>query len=129
MARSSKAAEAQNATQQEQLAYLKEKDNKKKDKAKKWHSLSQHLVLNAASTGGQVPVKEIPVLYQDIINSETAAMVDKDLHSQMVALGHPNVGFAHGTAASLYNSSILWHGRDKPSNLSFFTLYKNNPLL
>jgi hypothetical protein len=40
----------------------------------------------------------------------------------MVALGHPDVGFAHGTAASLYNGSILWHGRDKPSNLSFFTL-------
>jgi hypothetical protein len=40
MARSSKAAEAQNATQQEQLAYLKEKDKKKQDKAEKWHGLS-----------------------------------------------------------------------------------------
>jgi hypothetical protein len=39
MARSSKAAEAQNTTQQEQLACLKEKDRKKKDKAEKWHSL------------------------------------------------------------------------------------------
>ena len=94
MACSSKAAEAQNATQQKQLAYLKEKDKKKKDKAKKWHGLSQCLVLNAASTDGQVPVEEIPVLYQDIINSETAAMADKELHSQMVALGHPNIGFA-----------------------------------
>ena len=46
----------------------------------------------------------------------------------MVALGHSDVGFAHGTAASLYNGSILWHGRDRPSNLSFFTLYENNPL-
>ncbi len=46
----------------------------------------------------------------------------------MVALGHQEVGFAHGTAASLYNGSILWNARDKPSNLSFFTLYKNNPL-
>jgi hypothetical protein len=83
--------------------------------------------LNAASTDGQVPAEEITVLYQDIINSKTAMMADKELHSQMVALDHPNVGFAHGTAASLYNGSILWHGRDKPSNLSFFTLYKNNP--
>ncbi len=55
-------------------------------------------------------------------------MVDKELHSLMVALGHPDVGFARGTTASLYNGSILWHGRDRPSNLSFFTLYKNNPL-
>jgi hypothetical protein len=46
----------------------------------------------------------------------------------MVALGHPDIGFSHRTAASLYNGSILWHGKDKPSNLSFFTLYKNNLL-
>ncbi len=31
-------------------------------------------------------------------------------------------------ATNLYNGSILWHGRDGPSNFSFFTLYKNNPL-
>jgi hypothetical protein len=49
MAHSSKAAAAQNVTQHEQLDYLKEKDKKKNDKAKKWHSLSQCLVLNAAS--------------------------------------------------------------------------------
>ena len=46
----------------------------------------------------------------------------------MVVLGHREVGFAHGTAASLYNGSILWNARDKPSNLSFFTLYETNPL-
>jgi hypothetical protein len=40
MVHSSKAVEARNTTQQEQLAYLKEKDNKKKEKAKKWHGLS-----------------------------------------------------------------------------------------
>jgi hypothetical protein len=55
-------------------------------------------------------------------------MADKELHSQMVALGHREIGFAHGTAASLYNGSIIWNARDKPSNLSFFTLYENNPL-
>jgi hypothetical protein len=70
-------------------------------------------------------VEEIPVLYQDIINSKMAAMADGKLHSQMVALGHPNIGFA----PPAYNGIILWHRRDKPSNLSFFTLYKNNPLL
>jgi hypothetical protein len=84
--------------------------------------------LNAASTDGQVPAEEIPVLYQDIINSKMAAIADKELHSQMVALGHPNIGLEHGTAFSLYSGSILWHKRGKPSNQSFFTLYKNNPL-
>jgi hypothetical protein len=48
MARSCKELEAQTATQQEHLAYQKEKDKKKKDKTKKWHGLSQPLVLNAA---------------------------------------------------------------------------------
>jgi hypothetical protein len=49
----------------------------------------------------------IPVLYQDTINSKTAAMVDKELLSQMVALGHTDIGFAKRTKASLYKSSIL----------------------
>jgi hypothetical protein len=107
MACSCKASEAQTAIQQEHLAYQKEKDEKKKDKAKKWHSLSWRLILNAASTNGQVPVEQIPVLYQEVINSKTAVMADKELHSQMVKLGHHDVGFAHGTAASLYNGSII----------------------
>jgi len=128
MERSCEASEAQSEIQKEHVAYLKEKDKKKKDKAEKWHGLSRRLVLNAASTNGHVPATEIPESYQLVINSETAAMADKELHSQMVALGHREIGFAHGTAASLYNGSIIWNARDKPSNLSFFTLYENNPL-
>jgi hypothetical protein len=128
MARSSKAAEAQNATQCKQLDHLKEKDKQKKDKAKKWHGFSQHLVLKAASADRQLPASEIPDSYQNIINSKTAAMADKELHSQMMARGHPDIGFAHGTTASLYNGNILWHRRDRSSNFSFFSLYKNNPL-
>ncbi len=63
--------------------------------------------MNAASTNSQVPAEQIPILYQEVINSKMAAMADKELHSQMVKLGHHNVGFAHETAASLYNGSIL----------------------
>jgi hypothetical protein len=128
MEHTSAASEAQSEIQKEHVAYLKEKDKKKKDKAEKWHGLSPYLVLNVASTNGQVPTEQIPESYHLIINSETAAMADKELHSQMVALGHREEGFAHGTATSLYNGSILWNVRDKPSNLSFFTLYENNPL-
>jgi hypothetical protein len=128
MEHSCAASEAQSEIQKEHMAYLKEKEKKKKDKAERRHGLSCCLVLNATSTNGQVPAEQIPESYQLIINSETAAMVDKKLHSQMVALGHREVGFAHGTAASLYNGSILWNVRDNPSNLSFFTLYENNPL-
>jgi hypothetical protein len=49
MACSSKAAEAQNATQQEQLTYLKEKDKKKKDKAKK-ATTTQHTSTSKTKT-------------------------------------------------------------------------------
>jgi hypothetical protein len=118
----------QTATQQEHLAYQQEKDKKKNDKAEKWHGLSRRLVLNAALTNGQVLAEQIPVSYQEVINSKMAAMADKELHNQMVKLGHHDVGFAHKTATSLYNGSILWNARDKPSNLSFFALYENNPL-
>jgi hypothetical protein len=107
---------------------MKEKDKKKKDKAEKWHGPGRRLVLNVASTDGQCPADEIPKSYQTIINMESVTMADKELHSQMVAKGHHDVGFVHGTAASIYSDSIRWHGRNKPSNLSFFTLYENNPL-
>ncbi len=84
--------------------------------------------MNAASADRQLPATEILDSSQFIINSKTALIADKELHSLMVALGHLDIGFAHGTAASLYNGSILWHGGDRPSNFSFFILYKNNPL-
>ena len=70
---SCEALEAQSEIQREHVAYLKEKDKKKKDKAKKWHGFSRRLVLNAALTNGQVPADEIPASYQLIINSKTAA--------------------------------------------------------
>jgi hypothetical protein len=107
MERSCEASEAQSKIQKEHVAYLKDKYKKKKDKAEKWHGLSRRLIQNAASTNGQVPAEQIPDSYQLVINSETAAMADKELHSQMVVLGHREVGFAHGTAASQYNGSIL----------------------
>jgi hypothetical protein len=107
---------------------MKEKGKKKKDKAEKWHGPSRCLVLNAASSDGQCPADEIPESYQTIINMESVAMANKELHSQMVAKGHHDVGFAHGTAASIYNGSIRWHRRNKLNNLSFFSLYKHNPL-
>ncbi len=84
MARSSKAAEAQNATQCKQLDYLKNV-MKKKNKAEKWHGIDHCLVLNAASSNGNSPLTEISKSYQEVINSKTAAMADKELHSQMVA--------------------------------------------
>jgi hypothetical protein len=86
MARSSKAAKAQNATQCKQLNYMKEKDKKKKDKAEKWHGLSYCLILNVASTNGQHPTDEVPESYQTIIN-ESIALADKGLHCQMVTKG------------------------------------------
>ena len=96
MERSCEASETQSKIQREHVAYLKEKDKKKKDKAEKWHGLSRRLVRNAASTNGQVPADDIPASYKLIINSETAAMADKELHSQMVALGHREVGMRTG---------------------------------
>jgi hypothetical protein len=103
MERSCEASEAQSAIQKEHVAYLNEKDKKKKDikkkdKAKKWHGLSRRLVQNAASTNGQVPAEQIPDSYQLVINSEIAATADKELHSQMVALGRSR--FCTGAVSS-----------------------------
>ncbi len=74
-----KEAKHQNKMQCKQLDYIKEKDVKKKNKAKKWHNTSQRLVLNAASINSNSPTKEITKSYVCIINSNTAGMVDREL--------------------------------------------------
>jgi hypothetical protein len=124
----SKEAEHQNKLHRKQLNYIKAKDAKKKNKAEKWHPTSQRLVLNAASTDSDSPAEEIPASYLRIKNSETAGMANKELQSQMSELGHANVGFAHGLAASLYIGNILWNNGSTQSNLSPFTIFELDPL-
>jgi hypothetical protein len=92
----SKEAKNQNKLQRKQLNYIKAKDAKKKNKAEKWHPTIRHIMINVASTNSDSPAKEIPKTYLRIINSKTAGMADKELQSQMLALGHADTGFAHG---------------------------------
>ncbi len=88
ISRTSKEAENQNKIQREQLDYIKAKDAKKKNKAEKWHTTSQCLVPNAASTDSNSPANEIPKTYLRIINSNTTGMADKELQAQMFVLGY-----------------------------------------
>ena len=121
-------AENQNKLQHKQLNYIKEKDAKKKNKAKKWHATSRCLVLNAASTVSDFPVEDIPASYLRISNSNTTGMADKQLQSQMTGLGLSDTGFALGLAASLYAGDLKWNNRTTPSNLSPFTVFELDPL-
>jgi hypothetical protein len=63
------------------LDYIKEKDAEKKNKYKKWHSMSQHLVLNMSLTNSNTPANDISASYLHIINSKIAGMADKELHN------------------------------------------------
>jgi hypothetical protein len=118
-----KEAEHQNKIQCEQLDNIKEKDTKKKNKAEKWHPMSQRLVLNAVSINSNSPVKEIPESYLCIINSNTAGMADRELQHQISKLGHLDTSFAHGLATRLYMGDIMWNNWTTPSNLSPFTIF------
>ena len=121
-------AENQNKLQREQLNYIKEKDVKKKNKAKKWHATSRRLVLNAVSTNRDFPADDIPASYLSIINRDTAGMANKELQSKMTGLFLSDAGFAHGLAASLYAGALKWNNRTTPSTLSAFTVFKLDPL-
>ena len=101
---------------------------KKKNKAKKWPTTSQRLVLNAASTSRNSPVDYIPASYLSIINSDTAGMANKELQSQMAGFGLSDAGFAHGLAASLYSGDLKWNNCTTPSTLSPFTVFELDPL-
>jgi hypothetical protein len=56
-------------------------------------------------------------------------MADRELHTQMLALGFPKVGFAHGLAAAKYQGNQLWNSKHSPSQFSLFMLTKHDPLL
>ncbi len=65
---------------------------------------------------------------------DSSHWADKELvHSHQVGSGVGPQGSRFRTwdgrqpVQWLYNGSIFWNARDKPSNLSFFTLYENNP--
>ena len=87
------------------------------NKVEKCHSTCRCLLLNAASTAD-----DIPASYLQIIKSDIAGMTDRELHNQMSELGFPNVGFAHGLAASIYIADIMWNNKNNPSNVSPFTV-------
>jgi hypothetical protein len=55
-------------------------------------------------------------------------MADKELQTQMSVLGHADVGFAYGLAASLYVGNIHWNNGTTPSNLSPFTVCEQDSL-
>jgi hypothetical protein len=50
-------------------------------------------------------------------------MADRELHNQMPELDFPEVGFAHGLAASIYVGDIMWNNKNSSSNVSLFTVY------
>lgn len=129
MTRYSGEAENQNRLQRKQLDFIKDKEEKKKNKAEKWRTTSHHLVLNVPSTDSNSPVDDIPASYLAVINSDTAGMTNKELQSQMAGLRYSDAGFAHGLAASLYAGDIKWNNRSTPSNLSPFTVFELDPLL
>jgi hypothetical protein len=92
ISRTSKEAEHQNKINRKQLDYIKEKDARKKNKTKKWHPTSRHLVLNAVLIYSDSPAEEIPPSYLCIINSDTTGMANRELQIQMLELGHSDAG-------------------------------------
>jgi hypothetical protein len=119
--RTTKEAKLQNKIQCKQLDYIKEKYVRKKNKAEKWHHMSQCIVLNSASINSNSPTKEFPESYLRIINSTTARMADRELRLL-------DAGFTHGLATSLYMGDIMQNTRTTPSNLSPFTIFELDPL-
>ncbi len=62
------------------------------------------------------------------MNRESPGMADRELYSQMSTLGCPDIGFAHGLAASIHNGDLMWTFMTTPNNVSPFALYEQDPL-
>jgi hypothetical protein len=56
-------------------------------------------------------------------------MADRELYTnQMLELRYPDISFAHGLMASLFIGNIMRNNRSSLSNLSPFTIFKQDPL-
>jgi hypothetical protein len=93
----------------------------------KWRNGTLLAGASSSILDSDTPADDIPASYPQIINSDTAGMAGRELHSQMSELDFPDIGFAHGLAASIYVRDIMWNNKNSPSNVSPFTVYEQDP--
>ena len=112
-----------------QLEHNLEKEDKKKDRLKKFHSSIKQLILFASADDAENVPDEIRESCKRVFNAETITNAEQELTLQFGNLGMQDATFAPGFVSALYSGKFLWNRNFTPSNFSPFMIGEGEPLL
>jgi hypothetical protein len=104
------------------------KDESKKDRTKKIHTLIIKMIGRASAKRSTDKSEALSVTCTHFINSENVGMAQYELIHQFKELGFPDIGFAQGTVQALYIGNFLYSDSSTPSNFTVFAFHEVEPL-
>ena len=112
-----------------QLEHSLEKEDKKKDRLKKFHSSIKQLILFASADDAENVPTDIPESCKRVFNAETLTNAEQELTLQFWNMGMQDATFAPGFVSALYSGKFVWNKNFTPSNFSPFLICEAEPLL
>ncbi len=104
------------------------KDELKKDRTKKNHTLIIKMIRRASAKSSTDESEALLVTCTRFINSENVGMAQYKLIHQFKELGFPNIGFAQGMVQALYIGNFLYSDSSTASNFTVSAFHKVEPL-
>jgi hypothetical protein len=127
--RQSEEAATHNELFARQLEHSLEKEDKKKDRLKKFHPSIKQLILFASADDAESTPEEILDSCKRVFNAETLTNAEQELSLQFGNLGMQDAYFAPSFISALYSGKFIWSKNFSPSNFSPFMICEAEPLL
>jgi hypothetical protein len=112
-----------------QLEHNLEKEDKKKDRLKKFHSSIKQMILFASAEDADNLPDDVQESCRHFFNAETIMNSEQELTLQFGNMGMQDAQFAPGFINAIYLGKFAWTKNFTPSNFSPFMIYEAEPLL
>ena len=126
--RQSEETATQNKLIARQLEHSLEKEDKKKDRLKKFHPSIKQLILFASAEDREAVPDEILDSCKRVFNADNVINAEQELTLQFGNMGMQDAHFAPGFVTALYSGKFLWSRNFTPSNFSPFMICESEPL-
>ena len=112
-----------------QLEHSLEKEDKKKDRLKKFHPSIKQLILFASAEDPETVPDDILDSCKRVFNADTVINAKQELTLQFGNMGMQDATFAPGFVTALYSGKFIWSRNFTPNNFSPFMIGEGEPLL
>ena len=126
--RQSEETATQNELIARQLEHSLEKEDKKKDRLKKFHPSIKQLILFASAEDAEAVPHEILDSCKRVFNADNVTNAEQELTLQFGNMGMQDAHFAPSFVTALYSGKFLWSKNFTPSNFSPFMICESEPL-